>query len=93
MRIRWAPHARDQAREILDYISQDRPEATERVVEGFIERVRLLAELPEQGQTIADAHRGDLRSVLYDSYRIVYPVERDEALVLAVRHTRRQSDL
>jgi addiction module RelE/StbE family toxin len=91
MKIRWSPRARDQALEIFEYIADDRPEAAAQILEGFIERVRMLAEFPDQGQAIAGAQRGPRRSVLYDSYRIVYRVDRDAVLVLAVRPTRRDS--
>lgn len=49
MRIRWSPRARDQAREIFEQIARSRPDTAERILDGFIERVRLLRESPEQG--------------------------------------------
>jgi toxin ParE1/3/4 len=88
MRIQWSEQARTQVREIFEYISQDRPMAAEGILEGFLKRVDLLAEFPEQGVAWGDPHRSDLRSILFESYRLVYRVGPGEIAILSVRHTR-----
>lgn len=90
MRIYWSPHARAQAREIFSYIAQDRPEAAHDLLHGFIERVGLLGDLPQQGEVVPGTVRGDLRIVIYRSYRIVYRLRPTEIAILSVRHTRMQ---
>ena len=92
MRVRWSPRARDQAGEIFDYIAQERPEAAHNIFDSLVARVLLLGDLPEQGSILPGALRTDLRSVLYGSFRIVYRVDREEVVVLGIRHTRRESN-
>lgn len=57
----------------------------------FVERVGLLGDLPEQGEVVPGAGRGDLRVVIYRSYSIVYRVRSAEIAILSVRHTRMQA--
>lgn len=92
MTVSWSDRARTQAREIFEYIAQDRPLVAERLLDGFIERTRLLGEFPEQGAPWGRPHRSDLRAVVYESYRIVYRIRADEVAILSVRHTRMQSE-
>ena len=92
MRVSWSERARTQAREIFEYIAQDRPLAAERLLDGFVKRTSLLADLPEQGAPWGRPHRSDLRAIVYESYRIVYRIRSDEVAILSVRHTRMDRD-
>ena len=92
MRIRWSERARAQVREIFEYIARDRPAAADRILEGLVERTNLVAEFPEQGAAWGDPRRSDLRSIVYESYRLVYRIGGDEVAVLSVRHTRMRPD-
>jgi len=49
VRMLWSERAQAQVCEIFEYIARDRPMAAERILEGFLERVALLTEFPEQG--------------------------------------------
>lgn len=88
MRVRWSEHARSQVREIFEYVARDRPGAAERLLESFLERVELLAGLPEQGRVWDDGQRPDLRQIIHQSHRVVYRIGSDEVAILSVRHTR-----
>ena len=92
MRVHWSSRARRQVTELFQYIARDRPLAAESVLLSFLERVELLAELPEQGVLWSDGSRPDLRQIIHESHRIVYRVGVDEVSVLSVRHTRMVSD-
>ena len=91
MRVSWSERARLQAREIFEYVAQERPLVAQRLVDGFIERTSLLAEFPEQGTPWGQPHRSDLRAIVFESYRIVYRIRAEEVAIFSVRHTRRQS--
>lgn len=66
--------------------------AAEAVLLSFLERVELLAELPEQGAPWGDGSRPDLREIIHESHRVVYRVGPDEIAILSVRHTRMLSE-
>jgi plasmid stabilization system protein ParE len=92
LRVIWAPAALVQAESALDYIAQDRPSAAVRWLDGLLERVDLLRDLPEQGRHVPEARRQDLRELIYGRYRVIYRVRHDEIAVLQVRHSRQELD-
>ena len=92
MKISWSERAQDQVREIFEYISEDRPLVAERILEDLLERVQLLSKFPEQGAPWGGPRRPDLRSIIFESYRLVYRIGAQELAVLSVRHTRMRPD-
>ena len=92
MRVQWSSFALRQAEEIVLRIAEDRPAAAVRWLDGLFERVTSLRELPEQGRSIPEARRADLRELIYGSYRIIYRVRHDAVAVLIVRHSRMHLD-
>jgi len=86
--VRWSERARNQVREIFEYIALDRPNTAERILERFLERTELLAEFPEQGRVWGTKDRPDLRSIVHESHRIVYHIGDGQIAILSVRHTR-----
>jgi len=85
VRVWWSERARSQVREIFEFIARDRPRVAQRILDGFLERADLLAEFPDQGVAWGDPRRSDLRSIIFESYRVVYRVGPDEIAVLSVR--------
>lgn len=88
MKIIWSERALAQIREIFHFIAEDRPMLAERILEGLLERVELLLEFPDQGVVWGGTPRPDLRSIVVESYRILYRVRPEGIAVLSVRHTR-----
>jgi toxin ParE1/3/4 len=87
MKIVWSERAKAQVREIFEFIAEDRPMRAERILESLLERVQLLTEFSEQGPVWGGPHRPDLRSIVFESYRVVYRLRPDEIAVLSVGHT------
>jgi len=85
VRIQWSPRALEQAETAFDYIAEDRPQAAQDWLLGLFERVDLLLQFPEQGRTVPESGRDDLREVIYEErHRIVYRVEPDWIRILLV---------
>jgi plasmid stabilization system protein ParE len=85
VRIQWSPRALEQAETAFDHIAEDRPQAAQDWLFGLFERVELLLQFPEQGRTVPEADREDLREVIYEErHRVVYRVDPDWIHVLLV---------
>ena len=85
--IKWTIESEAWLRDIYDYIAQDNPSATARVVEGIYEKAQLLKEHPEIGYKYRTESEGEIRILLYGHYRIAYLLTEDESIdILGVFH-------
>jgi plasmid stabilization system protein ParE len=53
-KVRWAERARDDLREIDDFIARDSPRAAEALVERVLHSTERLASFPESGRTVPE---------------------------------------
>ena len=91
-RIVWARKARDDLREIYDYIARD----SRRYAQAQIERIQATAARPRRhpkiGRPVPEFPDEPWRELLEGSYRIIYSLSTDESEVriLAIVHGRRR---
>jgi toxin ParE1/3/4 len=85
--INWTAEAEQWLRDIYDYISADKPEAAQRVVDGIYEKAQLMQRFPEIGHRY-DRHPDlNIRILLYGHYRIAYLIKPDGNIdILGVFH-------
>ncbi|MGA8027975.1 MAG: type II toxin-antitoxin system RelE/ParE family toxin [Bryobacteraceae bacterium] len=83
------PEAYDDIDQIRAYIAEDNPDAADRMVNEVFDRIRLLAQLPNQGFRRPSFTSLPLRFVAVREYLIVYAPERNPLWVVAVIHGRR----
>ena len=69
--IRWTEEAVSWLQEINDYLSQNNPPATQRVVDGIYDRAQILKKYPKIGYKYRDEPEGEIRILLYGHYRMV----------------------
>jgi plasmid stabilization system protein ParE len=84
------PEAFEDIDEIRAYIAADSPEAADRFVIEFFERIRSLPAFPGQGFRRPNLTGRPVRFVLVREYLIAYAPETSPLRVLAVIHGRRQ---
>jgi plasmid stabilization system protein ParE len=89
MTVRFTPRARDDLREILEYIVDENPAAADRVRRAIFDATTLIAARPHLG--IRNAKAPELRSRLVTRYpyRIHYFVEGANVWVVHIRHSAR----
>jgi plasmid stabilization system protein ParE len=80
------PAARADLAEISDYISQDNPDAANRVLDELRAAMRNLAEIPEMGHSRRDLASETLRFWPVYSYLIIYRPEARPLQVVRVLH-------
>jgi len=90
MTLRFTPRARDDLREIMDYIAKDNPVGADRVGRAIFDACARIAARPYLG--IRNARAPELRSRLVTRYpyRIHYFVGDADVWIVHIRHSARR---
>lgn len=86
MKIEWAKPALLDLESIRDYIRRDSDYYAARFVERIIKAVESLEGFPEMGRSVPEAEKENIRELLFYNYRIMYRMEPERILILAVIH-------
>ena len=84
----WSPEAIEDIEAIAAYIERDSPWYAKAVVSKFIEAAELIPEYPQLGRIVPELQDPDVRERLVHSYRVIYRLEENRAVVAAVIHGR-----
>jgi len=87
--IAWSPEAIEDLEAIATFIERDSPYYARAVVERIVEVGRTLPEFPEIGRLVPELGDPEIRERFVYSYRLIYRLEPERVLVLAVLHGRR----
>lgn len=91
LRVDKLPEARLDLIEIWNYISEDNPDAADRVLNGIQEALNRLAEYPELGRARPEL-RKNLRSFVSGNYVLFYTPKRGVIEVVRVIRAERDID-
>lgn len=89
MRVEWSDLAREDLDDQVRHISRDSVFYARRFSEKVVLATRRLKGFPESGRIIPEADDETLREIIVQGYRIMYRLEPDRVLILAVMHGRR----
>jgi len=85
--IRWTDEAIKWLYDIHSYISDNNPEAAERVIDDLYNKVQLLKDYPNVGYCYRKLSYGEIRILLHGHYRIGYLIKNNECIdILGVFH-------
>ncbi len=87
--------AREDLREIVEFIAKDHREAAEKFGYLLIDRALSLSTFPEKGRPVPEFQDDDTREINLRSYRIIYYVDKahQEVYVLRFWHAARGEPL
>jgi toxin ParE1/3/4 len=88
-RIVWSPRAANDLDSIADYIAADSPTYAGTVLKNIVHQTRILARFPAGRSRGPEFDDENLRELIVYHYRIIYRLEQDEALIVAVIHGKR----
>ena len=88
-RIVWSKRAVQDLDSIADYIAADSPAYAGVVIKNIVNQTRILARFPQAGRKVPEFDDENIRELIVYSYRIIYRLEQDEALIVAVIHGKR----
>lgn len=88
MRVEWSNSARDDLADLVQYISRDSSFYARRFGENMVFATRRLRDFPESGRIIPETEDQKLREIIVQGYRVMYRLEADRILILAIMHGR-----
>ena len=88
-RIVWSSRAAQDLDSITEYIAADSPAYAGVVLKNIVQQTRILARFPQAGRKVPEFDDENLRELVVYSYRIIYRLQNDEALIVAVIHGKR----
>jgi toxin ParE1/3/4 len=89
VRVEWSAPARDDLEELVRYISRDSVLYAQRFAERVVQAARKLKDFPLRGRAIPEAKDKTMRELIVQGYRLMYRVETQRILILALMHGRR----
>jgi toxin ParE1/3/4 len=87
--VRWTQRARDDLRDIHDFIARDSPRTAEALIERLLTATERLAALPESGRVVPEFPALGYREIIVSSYRVLYRLADNTVWITAVVHGRR----
>ncbi len=88
-RVVWPYAAATDVESIATYISGDSPAYARSVVKEIVRATLILRNFPNSGRMVPEFQNPRVREVLAYSYRILYKIEEEQVLILAVVHGKR----
>lgn len=87
--IDWSPEALEDLEMIAEYIARDSDFYARAVVQALLESARSLGTLPNRGRIVPEFGDSCIRERLIYSYRLIYRVETERILIVAIIHGQR----
>ena len=87
--VKWSAPARNDLKQIHDYITKDSKYYARRVILEIIAKTEKLIEHPEIGRIVPEVSDQNVRELIVYSYRLVYEISAGRIQILAVIHGKR----
>jgi len=88
-RVDWSPEALEDIESIAEYISRDSEFYAKAVVTAIIHLSRGVNEFPFMGRVVPEIGDENIRELFIYSYRVIYRIEKERILMVAVIHGKR----
>ncbi len=87
VRIKWLIEAKNDLKEIYDYISKDSKRYAKLQTERILNKTEILKTFPEAGKIVSEINLPDIREIIEGNYRIIYRnVNKNRIDILSVHH-------
>ncbi len=90
VRINWTFQAKDDLKDIAEYISKDSKRYAKLQVTRLKTRTRVLKTQTRSGKIVSEINRENIRELIEGSYRIIYKIVEDNRIdILTIHHSAR----
>jgi toxin ParE1/3/4 len=88
----WSLPAKNDLKQIQKYIAQDSTYYAQKVILTLIEKSEVLYKFPEMGRYVPELQDDYIRELIVYSYRIIYEIVKNDIVIHAVIHAKRDFD-
>lgn len=88
-RLKWSPEAFEDIESIANYIAKDSEFYAKAVVTKIVKATRLIVEQLMAGRMVPEYSDNNIREKFVYSYRIVYQINQDAVIIVAIIHGKR----
>jgi toxin ParE1/3/4 len=88
-RVGWSRRAIQDLESIAEYIAADSVTYAGIVVKKVVNQTKTLANFPRAGRKVPEFDNENIRELIVYSYRIIYRLEGDAAVIAAIIHGKR----
>ena len=88
----WSPEAIEDLEEVAGYIARDSQQHAGAVANKILASARDVATFPRAGRVVPEVGEEDLRERFVYSYRLIYRIQQEAIMIVAVVHGRRLLD-
>ncbi len=93
VRINWARLAKDDLKNIADFISKDSKFYAERHIDKIRTRTQVLKKYPQAGKVVSEFWKENIRELVLGNYRIIYEIISDSQIsILTILHSAREME-
>lgn len=89
IRLEWSEEALEDIESIATYIEKDSPAYAKSVVSKFFEKAEILKDFTELGRKVPEIDDISIREIFVYSYRLIYKINEDTVLFVAIIHGKR----
>lgn len=89
IKLAWSEEALEDIESIATYIEKDSPIYAKSVVSKFFEKAEILKDFTELGRIVPELNDIKIREIFVYSYRLIYKINDDTVLFVAVVHGKR----
>lgn len=89
LEVKWSPEATEDLESVAEYIARDSEFYARAVVFEILAVSRGIKEFPRIGRVVPEIGDDAIRERFIYSYRLVYRIERERILIVAVIHGKR----
>ncbi len=86
VKIEWSESAKNDFKNIVNYISQDSPGYSEYFIKGILEKIEYLKDFPKIGRKVPESDDPNDRELIFQRYRIIYYVSHNSITIEMIIH-------
>ncbi|MDP2208436.1 MAG: type II toxin-antitoxin system RelE/ParE family toxin [Bacteroidota bacterium] len=91
--VKWSIPAKNDLRQIHDFIAKDSKYYAKKVTTEIIERAERLSLFPSMGRIVPEMNETNIRELIIYSYRLIYEISGEEIEILALLHCKKEFHL